>query len=49
MRKSIALAYLEPDLATPDAPLAVEILGERRGARFAAEPLYDPAGARMRA
>ena len=46
--KSIALAYLEPDLAMPDAALAVEILGERRAARVAPEPLYDPSGARMR-
>jgi dimethylglycine dehydrogenase len=46
--KSIALAYLEPDFATPDAALAVEILGERRSARVSAEPLYDPLGARMR-
>jgi dimethylglycine dehydrogenase len=46
--KSIALAYVEPDLARPDAPLTVEILGERRTARVAPEPLYDPSGARMR-
>jgi dimethylglycine dehydrogenase len=46
--KSIALAYLEPDLATPDASLTVEILGERHPARVAPEPLYDPSGARMR-
>jgi dimethylglycine dehydrogenase len=46
--KSIALAYLEPDLATPDAALAVEILGERRPARVAPAPLVDPTGARMR-
>jgi len=46
--QSIALAYLEPALATPDAALAVEILGDRRPARLAPEPLYDPTGARMR-
>jgi dimethylglycine dehydrogenase len=46
--KSIALAYLEPDLATPNAALEVEILGEPRAARVAPEPLYDPAGTRMR-
>jgi dimethylglycine dehydrogenase len=45
---SIALAYLEPELASPDADLAVEILGERRTARLAPEPLVDPTGARMR-
>jgi dimethylglycine dehydrogenase len=46
--RSIALAYLAPELATPDAELAVEVLGERRAARVAPEPLYDPAGTRMR-
>jgi dimethylglycine dehydrogenase len=46
--KSIALAYVEPALATPEAALAIEILGERRAARVVAEPLVDPAGARMR-
>jgi dimethylglycine dehydrogenase len=46
--KSIALAYVEPDLARPDAALGVEILGERRTARVVPEPLYDPSGARMR-
>jgi dimethylglycine dehydrogenase len=46
--KSIALAYLAPDHATPDASLTVEILGERRGAQVAPGPLYDPSGARMR-
>jgi dimethylglycine dehydrogenase len=46
--KSIALAYLEPALAVPDADLAIEILGTRRAARVTPEPLYDPSGARMR-
>jgi dimethylglycine dehydrogenase len=46
--QSIALAYLEPALATPGATLAVEILGERRAARVSPEPLYDPSGAAMR-
>ena len=46
--QSIALAYLEPAFATPDAALAVTILGEDRPARLAPAPLYDPSGARMR-
>jgi dimethylglycine dehydrogenase len=46
--KSIALAYLQPNLATPDATLEVEILGKRCPARASPEPLYDPSGARMR-
>jgi dimethylglycine dehydrogenase len=45
---SIALAYVEPEYATPDMPLRVTILGEERAARIAPEPLYDPSGARMR-
>jgi dimethylglycine dehydrogenase len=45
---SIALAYVEPRFAGPDAALHVTILGEDRPARIAAEPLYDPTGARMR-
>ena len=45
---SIALAYVEPAFATPDAGLGVMILGDVRPARLAPEPLYDPTGARMR-
>jgi dimethylglycine dehydrogenase len=45
---SIALAYLEPALATPEAELSVMILGESRPAHYVPEPLYDPSGARMR-
>jgi dimethylglycine dehydrogenase len=46
--KSIALAYVEPAFATPEAALAVTILGEDRPARLSPAPLYDPSGARMR-
>ena len=46
--KSIALAYLEPALATPDADLTITILGDDRPARVAPAALYDPSGARMR-
>jgi dimethylglycine dehydrogenase len=45
---SIALAYVEPAHATPDADLGAMILGDVRPARLAPEPLYDPGGARMR-
>jgi dimethylglycine dehydrogenase len=48
VEQSIALAYLEPAFATPEAALAVTILGEDRQARVAPEPLCDPTGARMR-
>ena len=45
---SIALAYVEPAVATADAVLAVMILGDARPARLAPEPLFDPSGNRMR-
>ena len=45
---SIALAYVEPAFATPDADLCVMVLGDARPVRIAPEPLYDAGGARMR-
>ena len=45
---SIALAYVEPAVAIPDADLGVMILGDFRPARVAPEPLFDPSGKRMR-
>jgi dimethylglycine dehydrogenase len=45
--RSIALAYVRADLATPGTELAVEILGERRRAVVAGEPLYDPQNLRL--
>lgn len=47
--KAIALAYVRSDLAAPGQALQVEILGRRVGAHAQAEPLYDPANARLRA
>ena len=47
---SVALGYVEAGLAdAADAPFEVEIIGERRTATPLAEPLFDPAGERMRA
>ena len=48
LRQSIALAYVRTDLAVPGTELEVEILGERRRAVVAREPLYDPENARLR-
>ncbi|MDH5227549.1 MAG: FAD-dependent oxidoreductase [Gammaproteobacteria bacterium] len=48
LRQSIALAYVRTDLAAPGTELEVEILGERRRAVVAREPLYDPENARLR-
>ena len=46
--QSIALAYLPTEHAGDGTELEVEILGDRRPARIASEPLYDPAGERLR-
>ena len=46
--RSVALGYLPRDVAENPGRLEVEILGERCAARILDEPLFDPAGARMR-
>jgi 4-methylaminobutanoate oxidase (formaldehyde-forming) len=46
---SIAYAYLPGALAAPGTRLSVEVFGEPIGANVAAEPLWDPKGARVRA
>ncbi len=48
LNQSIALAYVRTDLAVPGTELMVEILGERRRAVVASEPLYDPQNERLR-
>ena len=40
--KSIALAYVQPDVAAPGTVLEVEILGHRRSATVIADSPYDP-------
>ncbi len=47
--KSLAVAYLDADVAAPGARLEVEILGERRPAVIVPEPLFDPESRRPRA
>jgi len=46
--QSLAVAYIDADLATPGTPLVVEILGERRPARVLAEAPFDPENHRPR-
>ncbi len=46
--ESIALAYLPLEHAHEGAEVEVEILGDRRPARVVGQPLYDPAGERLR-
>jgi dimethylglycine dehydrogenase len=46
--KSIALGYVPTGLASAPSGFEIEILGERRPAQVAREPLHDPSGERMR-
>jgi 4-methylaminobutanoate oxidase (formaldehyde-forming) len=46
---SIAYAYLPVALAEPGTTLEVDIFGEWIGAEVVAQPLFDPAGLRVRA
>jgi 4-methylaminobutanoate oxidase (formaldehyde-forming) len=47
--RSIAYAYLPAEHADPGRPVKVEIFGEWIAGQVAEEPLYDPAGERVRA
>jgi dimethylglycine oxidase len=47
--RGIVYGYLPVDLATVGTPVEVEYFGERLAATVAAEPLWDPAGERLRA
>jgi len=46
--RSIALATLRTDCAAEGTEVEVEVLGERRAATVAREPLYDPQNTRLR-
>jgi dimethylglycine dehydrogenase len=48
VEKSLALAYLKPDMIRPGAPYEIEIIGERSPAQLVMEPPYDPSGSKMR-
>jgi dimethylglycine dehydrogenase len=45
---SIAFAYLPLEHSGEGTEVEIEILGDRRPARVVAQPLYDPAGERLR-
>jgi glycine cleavage system aminomethyltransferase T/glycine/D-amino acid oxidase-like deaminating enzyme len=49
VERSIAYAYLPPELSEPGAEVAVEIFGRWVGGEVAKEPLFDPVGERVRA
>jgi glycine cleavage system aminomethyltransferase T len=48
VERSIAYAYLPPEHAEPGTEVAVEIFGAWVGGEVAREPLFDPAGERIR-
>ena len=48
VERSIAYAYLPSELAAPGTVCAVEIFGEWVAGRVEREPLFDPAGERVR-
>jgi dimethylglycine dehydrogenase len=47
--RSLALGYVPAALARSGATFEVEIIGRRRPARLLDDPVFDPAGERMRA
>ena len=47
--KSLALAYVRPDLATPGTTLDIEILGTRQRATIIADSPFDPRNEMLRA
>jgi glycine cleavage system aminomethyltransferase T/glycine/D-amino acid oxidase-like deaminating enzyme len=49
VERSIAYAYLPAAAAVPGAEVEVEIFGDRVAGEVASEPLWDPAGERLRA
>jgi 4-methylaminobutanoate oxidase (formaldehyde-forming) len=49
VNKSIAFAYLPGTIADVGVRLSIEVFGEWIGATVASEPLWDPAGERLRA
>jgi dimethylglycine dehydrogenase len=46
--RSLALGYVPADLAAAGTEFEIEIIGQRRPARLLTEPVFDPAGERMR-
>ena len=49
VERSIAYAYVPAAVAAPDTAVEVEIFGEWVAGAVAEEPLWDPAGERIRA
>ena len=49
LKKSLSLAYVQPQLAVVGTPLIVEICGSMCEAHIVPEPLYDPNNDRLKA
>ena len=49
VQESIALAYVQPNVAAEGTALVVDVIGERRAAEVVAPCRYDPSNARVRA
>ena len=49
VKKSLALAYVEPAAAAPGTALEIEILGDRRAAQVIEHSPHDPKNTRLRA
>jgi dimethylglycine dehydrogenase len=47
--KSLAMGYMDVQHLGQAEGFAIDLLGERRGARLLSQPAYDPTGSRMRA
>ena len=47
-RKSVALGFVPVEMMDDGTEFTIEILGERRAAKFVGEPVLDPRGERMR-
>ena len=48
VKKSLAFAYVKPELAATGTALEIAVLGQRRKAKVIAEPAYDPGNERLR-
>jgi len=48
VKQSLALAYVDHDIAIAAPALTVDVIGETRAARILREPVYDPLGLRLR-
>jgi dimethylglycine dehydrogenase len=49
VQKSLAFAYVKPELTAIGTALEISVLGQRRKAKVIAEPAYDPGNERLRA